>query len=134
MKPVPWIASLPKLGEVEWLTFDSARSLAAYERHLCQVCGKTLWWCQVLLASSSKRETSGPPVHPACALIAVRHCPRFLTLTGRIGWVYWGLERGYVDPKWPNGEEFTLELHIPSDAEPIDRRALRHLVKTRPHG
>lgn len=135
-KPVPWIAEQDlERDHVEWTDFDPVRSLAAYECNLCQVCGEVLWWCQVLLATTKfRRETSGPPLHPACALVAVRHCPMFETMTGRIGWVYWGLGRGYLAPDWPEGEEFTMEPKIPSEAEPIDRSALRRLVRTRPFG
>ncbi len=73
--PAPWVTG-EKATTNEWLSFGEAAPTAHYER-LCAVCGERMDGTIVLGRSRETRKmTSGPGMHPRCAVLAVKFCPR----------------------------------------------------------
>lgn len=137
--PQPWV--LGGSGTKTWLTFTPQRCVTAYEQHRCQVCGLPLERDKVMFNADGpaanplkSRQTSGPPVHPACALVTLRHCPHMADWPEDVpdGWIFRGAGRGYlVDP--PDDvhtfEPFDTEVDVDPAATPVTAAQLRALVR-----
>ena len=139
--PDPWITE-----EGEFLTFSSERCEEAYHLNLCQVCGESLCPPAIMLGtgnSEGARYSSGPAVHPRCALIALRHCPHFnrvRSLEGWsqprlpdldevVGWAWWGEGRGYSLGLAEEESPFSDEIVVDSEATSVTVAEIRALAR-----
>lgn len=154
--PVPFVVRASEdLGQVEWASFDVARSWSAGLDRLCQVCGHEVGGQQVLvhlLAGASSLEavdmehvhawrgelyTSGAGCHPRCALAALGLCPALeeylRAALGRlepdqvcVGWTWSGPGQG-VQPPF-SGSGAPQMIRSDPAAEPISLERLRALA------
>lgn len=148
--PVPWILGDPDRPGFEWTVFDGARSSEAkwnLTDQPCQVCGHpTARGVRIILAAFDAvdtRESSGPAVHPGCALLALDRCPHFTTprhvdrMARRpavVGWAWIGPDRGWRfgdehRTPWEDVLAFEGATTVTPAACPVTRDQIEQLVE-----
>lgn len=133
--PVPWINGTFPERHGDWLTFPHDRSVAAYARRLCVVCGENMSGAIVFgSAVDGDRVTAGPGGHPRCLWLAANTCPNLLDPDKMIvAWLYVGGGRGHIttDPESPYDDG---HQSIDPIATPLTRDELRALARRDPLG